>query len=273
MARYAAQRDASVTLVTCTAGEEGEVLLEDKWHLAAMHSDTLGEHRREEMAVAMAALGVRDWRWLGGFRRYRDSGMIGTAPNDRPECFWRADFLEAATLLVEIIREVRPQVMVTYDDFGAYGHPDHIQTHRVAMYAAVLAEAGAFRPGLGAAHRIEKIYWTAMPRSVVQAGIAAVREAAGSSGFAVPGPDDSSFGTPDELCSTAIDGRQFAAAKLAAMRAHASQISLESGFFALSNNLGSPFMTTEYFTLVRGEPAGPFDAAGRETDLFSGVRV
>lgn len=273
MARYAAQPDTSVTLVVCTAGEEGEVLLADKLHLAAHHTDALGEHRREELAAAMGALGVSDWRWLGGFGRFRDSGMVGTPANDRPDCFWRADLLEAAAFLVRIIREVRPQVLVTYDDFGAYGHPDHIQAHRVAMYATLLAEAAAFRPELGAAHRITKIYWTAMPKSVVRAGVEAMRGALDSTDFEVPGPNDSSFGTPDELCTTAIDGRDFAGAKLAAMRAHSSQISLETGFFALSNNLGSPFMTTEYFTLVRGESAAPFDPAGRETDLFAGVRA
>ncbi|MGV1003557.1 MAG: N-acetyl-1-D-myo-inositol-2-amino-2-deoxy-alpha-D-glucopyranoside deacetylase [Candidatus Nanopelagicales bacterium] len=271
MAAYAADPDATVTLVTCTLGEEGEVLLADKLHLAADQQDGLGSHRMEEQAAAMAALGVSDFRWLGGAGRYRDSGMIGTASNQRGDCFWRADLLEASTHLVEIIREVRPQVLVTYNEIGAYGHPDHIQAHRVAMYAATLAEAASFRPELGDAHQVAKIYWTAMPRSAMRAGILALQESGEATGFAAMDPDDMVIGTDDALVTTAIDGRAFAANKLEAMRAHASQISLESGFFALSNNLGSPLMATEYFVLVRGEAAAPFDENGRETDLFAGI--
>ena len=125
-----------VTLLTCTLGEEGEVLLPDLAHLAADQSDTLGAHRRGELADAMAALGIDDYRLLGGPGTYRDSGMMGTPANSKGGCFWRADLLEAATHAVQIIREVKPQVLVTYDDFGGYGHPDHIQAHRVAMYGA-----------------------------------------------------------------------------------------------------------------------------------------
>ena len=149
MAHYAARPDSSVTLITCTSGEEGEILVPDKAHLAADQQDGLGEHRRIEWANAMAALGVTDYRLLGGPGTYRDSGMMGTPANDRPECFWRADLLAATAHLVEVIREVRPQVMITYDDFGGYGHPDHIQAHRVAMYGAALAEAPSYRPDRG----------------------------------------------------------------------------------------------------------------------------
>ena len=271
MAAYAARDDAAVTLVTCTLGEEGEILLPEVAHLAADQQDGLGLHRQGELGDAMAALGVTDWRLLGGPGTYRDSGMMGTAANDRPECFWRADLLEAATHLVSVIREVRPDVLVTYDEFGGYGHPDHIQTHRVATYATTLAEAPSFRPDLGAAHGIAKVYWTAFPRGVVRAGIEQLRSLGETTGFAAMDPDDIQFACPDELVTTAIDGAAFAEAKVAAMRAHATQISLEEGFFALSNNLGSPAMATEYFRLVRGTPAGPFDAEGREVDLLAGL--
>jgi N-acetyl-1-D-myo-inositol-2-amino-2-deoxy-alpha-D-glucopyranoside deacetylase len=271
MARYAAAADTLVTLVTCTLGEEGEILLPEVAHLAADGEDRLGEHRMSELAGAMVALGVTDWRLLGGPGTYRDSGMIGTAPNERPDCFWRADLLEAASHLVAIIREVRPQVLVTYDDFGGYGHPDHIQAHRVAMYAVVLAEAPSFRPDLGPAHQVAKVYWTAFPRSVMRAGIEALREAGETTGFAAMDPDDLPFACDDAVVTTAIDGAAHFEAKLAAMRAHATQISLDSGFFALSNNLGTPALATEHFRLVRGTPGGPFDAEGRETDLFGGL--
>lgn len=271
MARYAAAADTSVTLVTCTLGEEGEILLPAVAHLAADQEDGLGAHRMTELADAMATLGVTDWRLLGEPHRYRDSGMMGTPANERPDCFWRADLLEASAHLVKVIREVRPQVLVTYDDFGGYGHPDHIQAHRVATYALTLAEAPSFRPDLGAAHRIDKVYWIAFPRGVMRAGIEALRSAGETTGFAAMDPDDLPMACPDELVTTAIDGAAFYEAKLGAMRAHATQISLDSGFFALSNNIGSPAMATEYFRLVRGTPAGPFDSENRETDLFAGV--
>jgi len=271
MARYASAPDTSVTLVTCTLGEEGEILLPEVAHLAADQEDRLGEHRLIELADAMAALGVADWRLLGGPGTYRDSGMVGTPPNDRPDCFWRADLLAAATHLVAILREVRPQVLVTYDDFGGYGHPDHVQAHRVAMYALVLAAAPSFRPDLGAAHDVAKVYWMAFPRSVMRAGIQALRDAGEDTGFAAMDPDDLPFACDDALVTTAIDGTAHYEAKLAAMRAHATQISLDSGFFALSNNLGSPALATEHFRLVRGSAAGPWDAEGRETDLFAGL--
>ena len=143
MAKYAAD-GVHVTLVTCTLGEEGEIILDDHAHHAADQNDTLGAHRAIELADAMVALGVTDHRQLGEPGKYRDSGMIGTPDNDDPTCFWRADLLAASTDLVAVIREVRPQVLVTYDDFGGYGHPDHIQAHRVAMYGAVLAAAPSY---------------------------------------------------------------------------------------------------------------------------------
>lgn len=271
LARYAAEPGTTVTLVTATLGEEGEILLPEVAHLAADREDGLGQYRMVELASAMAALRVSDWRLLGGPGRFRDSGMIGTPPNERPDCFWRTDLLVAATELVAVIREVRPQVLVTYDDFGGYGHPDHIQAHRVATYAMALAEAPSFRPDLGPGHAVSKVYWIAFPRSVMRAGIEAMQANGVDTGFAAMDPDDLPFATADELVTTAIDGSAHYEAKLAALRAHATQISVDSGFFALSNNLGSPALASEYFRLVKGTPAGPFDAQGRETDLFAGV--
>src|SRR3954453_20902610 len=126
MAKYAAE-NALVTLVTCTLGEEGEILVPDLEYLAADKEDGLGRHRIGELAAAMEALGVRDHRFLGGPGRWRDSGMMDTPANERPDCFWRADFEEATRELVAIVREVRPQVVITYDEKGGYGHPDHTQ--------------------------------------------------------------------------------------------------------------------------------------------------
>jgi N-acetyl-1-D-myo-inositol-2-amino-2-deoxy-alpha-D-glucopyranoside deacetylase len=270
MARYV-DEGAGVTLVTCTLGEEGEILVEDIAHLAADQADELGYHRKGELAAAMGVLGVTDWRLLGGPHTYRDSGMVGTPANDRPDCFWRADLLAAATDLVPVIREVRPQVVVTYDDFGGYGHPDHIQAHRVTMYALALAAAPSFRTDLGPAWDVPKVYWTAFPRSVIRAGIEAMRAAGDTSDFATMDPDDLPFAVDDDLVTTAVDASAFLDRKMDALRQHASQVTVDAGFFALADNVGSQAFGIEYYRLVKGVPAGDRDAQGRETDLFAGT--
>ncbi|MFH9675336.1 N-acetyl-1-D-myo-inositol-2-amino-2-deoxy-alpha-D-glucopyranoside deacetylase [Streptomyces sp. NPDC017405] len=254
MAKYAAE-GAQVTLVTCTLGERGEVIPPELRHLTG---PALGAHRRGELGAALGALGVTDGRLLGGAGRYGDSGMTGTPDNDDPGCFWQADVDEAAGLLAEVILEVRPQVLVTYDDNGGYGHPDHVQAHRVAMRAADLAA--------GRGHRIAKVYWNRVPRSVAETAFARLRDELAALPFDrsatvadLPGVVD------DERITTAIDGSAHAAAKAAAMRAHATQIQVAEPCFALSNDLAQPLLTTEYYELVRG--------AGQrgETDLFAGV--
>jgi N-acetyl-1-D-myo-inositol-2-amino-2-deoxy-alpha-D-glucopyranoside deacetylase len=269
MARYVAE-GAHVTLVTCTTGEEGEVLVHDLEHLAADADDALGPHRQAELAQAMAALGVTDYRFLGGPGRYRDSGMMGTPANERPECFWRADLTEAATLLAEVIREVRPQVVVTYDEFGGYGHPDHIQAHRVATYGTALAAVASYRPDLGPAWAPAKVYWNAMPRSYVADGIERMK-AAGSDFFGVESVDDLPFVVPDSAVSAAIDGTVYVERKLDAMRAHATQIAVDGPFFALSNHVGMQAWGQEFYRLASGV-AGPVDPTnGWESDLFAGL--
>ena len=250
MAKYATE-GVQVTLVTCTLGEEGEVLVADLQHLAADQDDTLGEHRIGELADAMAILGVSDHRFLGEAGKYRDSGMMGVPSNDRDDCFWRADLLAAACDLVQVIREVRPQVVVTYDDFGGYGHPDHIQAHRVTHYAVALAESPSFRPDLGPAWGVSKVYWTAFPRSVIREGIMTLREVDSDNEFAAMDPDDLPFACDDELITTAVDATEFLDRKMTALAAHKTQVTVDGGFFALSNNLGSRAMGTEYFRLVQ----------------------
>ena len=134
IAKHAAE-GGDVTVVTCTLGEEGEVIPPELAHLASDRDDALGPHRAGELAAACATLGVSRQVFLGGQGRWRDSGMIGTPPNERPDCFWRADLEEATEALVEVLREVAPQVVITYDEDGGYGHPDHIQAHRVTVAA------------------------------------------------------------------------------------------------------------------------------------------
>ncbi|MEU4270152.1 N-acetyl-1-D-myo-inositol-2-amino-2-deoxy-alpha-D-glucopyranoside deacetylase [Streptomyces sp. NPDC026092] len=268
MARYAAE-GAQVTLVTCTLGEEGEVIPPGLAHLAPDREDRLGPHRVGELADAMKELGVTDHRFLGGPGRFRDSGMMGVEQNRRANAFWNTDVDTAAAYLVEIVRETRPQVLVTYDPDGGYGHPDHIQAHRVAMRAAELAEDPAYRPDLGPAHTIAKIYWNRVPRPLAEAAFARLR--AEGTGFPGIADIDDVPGVVDEaLISAEIDGdTAWAARKTAAMRAHATQIAVEGPFFALSNNLGQPILTTEHYQLVRGTPGAPEGV--RETDLFAGV--
>ncbi|MEV7399167.1 N-acetyl-1-D-myo-inositol-2-amino-2-deoxy-alpha-D-glucopyranoside deacetylase [Streptomyces sp. NPDC091267] len=269
MARYAAD-GALVTLVTCTLGEEGEVIPPALAHLTADQDDSLGPWRQGELAAAMKELGVTDHRFLGGPGRFRDSGMMGAEQNHRPGAFWSADVDEAAGYLVEVIRSVRPQVLVTYDPDGGYGHPDHIQAHRVAMRAAALAADPAYRAGSGASHAIAKIYWNRVPRPVAEDAFARLRATAPDAFPGIAAIDDVPGVVNDTLITTEIDGAGYEEAKTAAMRAHATQIALSGPFFALSNDLGQPVLTTEYYQLVSGAPGA--EQGAREHDLFAGVQ-
>jgi len=277
MAKYVAD-GVHVTLVTCTRGEEGEVLVPELAHLAASAEDGLGAHREGELAAAMAELGVTDFRFLGGPGRFRDTGMAyaptGAAMTPAtvgPGTFWLADLREAADLLVEIIREVRPQVLVTYDENGGYGHPDHVQAHRVATYATALAAAPSYRLDLGLPWSVEKVYWAATPRSVMAAAIEAAR-AAGIDFFGLQSAEDLPFAVDDELVTTRVDGRAHLEAKLSALRAHATQITPDGPFFAMSKAVGSEAFGDEYYRLVQGQPH-PEPEQEVETDLFAGINA
>ncbi|MGW6457305.1 N-acetyl-1-D-myo-inositol-2-amino-2-deoxy-alpha-D-glucopyranoside deacetylase [Streptomyces sp. NPDC055078] len=270
MALYA-DAGAKVTLVTCTLGEEGEVIPPDLAHLAPDRDDRLGPHRVGELAAAMKELGVTDHRFLGGPGRFRDSGMMGAEQNRREGAFWDTPVDDAAPYLVEIIRSVRPQVLVTYDPRGGYGHPDHIQAHRVAMRAAELASERAFRRDLGDPHTVAKIYWNRVPRSVAEEGFARLRAESGtdSVGVGVGAVDDVPGVVDDAEITTEIDGSAYAERKAAAMAAHATQVTVSGPYFTLSNNLRQPMFATEYYQLAAGEPGTP--SGERERDLFAGV--
>jgi N-acetyl-1-D-myo-inositol-2-amino-2-deoxy-alpha-D-glucopyranoside deacetylase len=269
IAKYAAE-GAHVTVVTCTRGEAGEIVADDLKHLADAGPDALGEHRVGEMAAAAAELGLTDHRWLGGVGRWRDSGMMGTPENEHPRCFWRADVEEAAAELTRIVREVRPQVVVTYDSNGDYGHPDHIQAHRVT-HAAVDAAADPTRwPDAGEPWRVAKVYSTAIAKSSLQKGFEFFK-ASGDDFFAgVESVDELPFGVADELITSAITAPELVDRKMAAMRAHRSQIAPDGVFFALPEHLNGEAWGTEHFILVRGE-RGPVDEQGWENDLFAGL--
>ncbi|MBB6118896.1 N-acetyl-1-D-myo-inositol-2-amino-2-deoxy-alpha-D-glucopyranoside deacetylase [Nocardiopsis algeriensis] len=265
LAKYAAE-GAGVALVTCTLGEEGEVIPEDLAHLAADRDDTLGEYRIGELDKACVALGVRDHRFLGGPGHYRDSGMMGAPSNDHPKAFWGADPHEAAALLAETIREFRPHVVVTYDEHGGYGHPDHVQAHRVTRLACTRA---GDRSVPGTPWQVRKIYAIAQPVSRLEESVARLNEEAGP--FTPPREvSDIALGTPDEIVTTRIDADDHWAAKVLAMRAHATQITVDGERFALSNDIAQEIDAVEYFTLLAG-PSAHIPRGGYETDLFEGL--
>lgn len=260
MAKYAAE-GAHVTLVTCTLGEEGEVLVPALEGIAAGKADQLGGWRIHELAEACKALGVRDHRFLGGTGRYRDSGMMDTPANENPRCFWRADLDEATAQLVEVIREVRPQVVVTYDDFGGYGHPDHIQAHRVTVRAVEQTR-----------DIVQKFYYTAVPRSFIEASITAMKEQGHDFFGGVESADDVPFAKSDDVITTQVDARAFLDRKVEAMRAHATQIAVDGPFFALSNNIAQQAFGLEHYVLVAGKRgAGDIGEHDWEADLFAGL--
>ena len=160
-----------------------------------------------------------------------------------------------------MIREVRPQVVVTYDANGFYGHPDHIQAHRVAMRAAELA--GPDGPA--------KIYWTAVPVSALEAGFEAFAESDNNPFADAKSVEDIPFGTPDKEIAAQIDGREYAERKTAALRAHATQIPPTSWLFTIAGNLREGFMGVEHYILAKGEKGPGSGPYGWEDDLLAGL--
>ncbi|MGH3670604.1 MAG: N-acetyl-1-D-myo-inositol-2-amino-2-deoxy-alpha-D-glucopyranoside deacetylase [Pseudonocardiaceae bacterium] len=251
-----------VTLVTCTLGELGEVLVDELRELAADRADQLGGYRLGELQAACAALGVTDQRFLGGIGRWRDSGMVAepgswaSTPADlHPRAFAAGSLDEQVSALVEVLVRVRPQVVVTYGPDGGYGHPDHIRAHQVTMAAAQQV------PG------VARVFWTVRPRSALTQGIAALRAVPGLP-FPLPG-ECGLPGVDDAEVTTVLDVAAYRGEVLAAMRAHTTQIRLwtagPQAAFALSDGVARPVFGTEHFTLARGM------AAGSHADLFGGL--
>ena len=254
IARYAAE-GAEVIVVTCTLGEEGEIMphLYELNGLRAQAADQLGGYRVGELMAACAALGVSRHRYLGGLGRWRDSGMAGTPSASHPRAFTGGSAEEQATQLAEIIDEFQPQVVVTYDAFGGYGHPDHIRAHEITMMAAPQAES------------VERVFHTVASRNAVRAGLAALR--AGEPVFEVPA-DGELPTTPDEEITTVLDVAAHLPAKVAALRAHATQLAVvDDGllYFALTNEIAQPILGRDFFVLAHGPAEGAAD------DLFGGL--
>ncbi|GGI08925.1 N-acetyl-1-D-myo-inositol-2-amino-2-deoxy-alpha-D-glucopyranoside deacetylase [Egicoccus halophilus] len=247
-------------VVTCTGGEEGE-------NLAGIDlgGEDLVAHRRRELAAALDALGVREHHRLG----YRDSGMAGSAANDHPDSFHRADLDEAAARLAAVVRQVRPHVVVSDDERGTYGHPDHVKAHAVTVRAVTLAaDAEADVPG--EPWQVPKRYVHAfgqqrllrMHRALLGAGLASpfgeheVADAA-----------ELPFGVPDEAVTAEIDITRWLARKRAAMAAHRTQIGEGSFFLNTPDAAVVDAFALEQYVLEDGTP--PDERP--ETDLFVGI--
>ena len=272
IAHYVAS-GAQVQVVTCTLGEEGEVIGERFAQLAADAADQLGGYRIGELTAALGELGVDGPRFLGGAGRWRDSGMAGTPARGRRR-FVDADPAEAVAALVAVIRDLRPHVVVTYDPNGGYGHPDHIRTHEVTT-AAVAAAAGTGHPG--EPWQVPKFYWTVMARTAVERGMGELADLDLPDEWIRVSADDfvAVVGAVDDAAVDAVvEAPGHRAAKVAALRAHATQVTVEPGGRActLSNHVALPIPADEHYVLVEGT-AGPRDGRGWETDLLAGVNL
>jgi N-acetyl-1-D-myo-inositol-2-amino-2-deoxy-alpha-D-glucopyranoside deacetylase len=254
------QRGVHVVVVTCTGGEEGE-------NLAGIDlgDEDLPTHRRREMADALAALGVTHHHWLG----FRDSGMVDTPANAHPDSFHLADLEQAALRLAALIRRERPQVVVSDDAKGTYGHPDHVKAHHVTLRAVDLAADPAVALP-DEPWRVAKRYVHTLGRARLLAGHQALVAAGLPSPFGEDAvePEDLPFGTPDELVTTEVDIAPWLDRKRAAMAAHRSQIGVDSFFLNTPDELVGRFLGVEQFVLEDGA-RGPGDPV--ETDLFAGV--
>jgi N-acetyl-1-D-myo-inositol-2-amino-2-deoxy-alpha-D-glucopyranoside deacetylase len=268
IAHYAA-RGADVRVVTCTLGEEGEVI-GDRWaELAVDRADQLGGYRIGELTAALHALGVSGPDYLGGAGRWRDSGMPGTAARHRQR-FIDADERDTVGALVAVIREQRPHVVVTYDPGGGYGHPDHVHTHTVTT-AAVAAAGTTDFPGQPWA--VPKFYWSVFAKGAFLAASRALTPGDLRPEWAIPPEDEFTFGYADaDIDAVVKTGPDARAAKEAALAAHATQVLVgpTGRACALSNNMALPIVGEEHYVLASGTP-GERDSRGWETDLLAGL--
>ena len=245
LARYGAEGVTTV-LVTCTNGELGDAPGAQPGQPGHDEASVV-EMRRRELAESVRILGIGTLEMLG----YRDSGMMGWESNNLPGAFWNQPVEEAARPLAELMRRHRPDVVVTYDDFGFYGHPDHIQAHRITVAALRQSESSA------------RLYFPSIRRS----RLGEFRERVAAAGVELPPVDqDSRFGVADEDVAVSVDVRAYADRKLAAVRAHASQG--ENLFFLrFTPEVFADLFGTEEF--VRGDGTR---VAVPDDDLFAGLR-
>jgi N-acetyl-1-D-myo-inositol-2-amino-2-deoxy-alpha-D-glucopyranoside deacetylase len=259
IAHYAGRPDVEVTLVTCTLGEQGEVIPPELGQLVAEQADQLGGYRIAELSAACAALGVTDHRFLGGAGRWRDSGMALAGHGVRaaipevlhPRAFARPEaFADEVDALVAIMDELRPAAVVTYGADGGYGHPDHVRAHDVTVAAVARVPA--------------RLFHVVTPRGDLDAGVAALAGHVAPP-LRVPEPDELPS-VADELVAVRIDVSKERAARVAAMRAHATQIVVQSEgadggpvVYAVSNLVAQPLAEVECFATASGTVTAPDD--------------
>jgi LmbE family N-acetylglucosaminyl deacetylase len=250
LARYASEGIRTV-LVTCTDGACGDGPGGVKPDDPAFERDKVVAVRTVELESSCTILGVRHLELLG----YRDSGMMGWPQNDAPDAFWNTPVAVAAARLGELMERYQPDVVVTYDPNGFYGHPDHIQAHRITM-------AAADATGIPA-----KVYWTTVPRSRMADLGQRLREAGVDWSPPEPGDDVPSIGADDEEITAWVDTRAWAGQKYDALAAHASQ-SENIFFLRMGQELFGEVMSMETFIRVRDRTGAP----APESDLFAGLR-
>lgn len=270
IAHYAA-RGADVRIVTCTLGEEGEVI-GDRWaELAVDRADQLGGYRIGELTAALRALGIGEPHYLGGAGRWRDSGMRGT-PRRHRQRFIDADERETVGALVAVIREQRPHVVVTYDPGGGYGHPDHVHAHRVTVAAVAAAGPGA-ADFPGEPWAVPKLYWSVFATRTFEAAMGALTPEDLRPEWSIPPKEEFTFGYADADIDAVVETAPAAReAKRAALAAHATQVVVgpTGRACALSNNAAIPILGDEHYVLAAGA-AGERDGRGWETDLLAGL--
>ncbi len=264
IARYS-DEGAHVCLITCTNGELGEVAEVPELGPVEELRGRLGEVRREELEEACRILGKVDLRMLG----FHDSGMDGTPENEDPKVFVNQRIEVAVELIVPILREVRPQVLVTYNEYGFYGHPDHIRAHEAALAAIDAAADVAYGPEFGPPHSVSKVYYTAWPKSLLYTA----RDMASELGW--DNPDDSfteeeieRIGTDDGLVTTALDVSEHVERKIEALRAHRTQLGTTQWALDMPEQFRVMAFGIEHFVLARSSVAR---TDGTETDLFEGI--
>ena len=260
LARYSAE-GVRTTLVTATRGEVGEIL--DKELDPKEAAPRLASIRELELRSAVKILGVSELVFLG----YEDSGMAGLPRNRDKQVFWQADEDEAVGRLIEVVRRVRPQVMTTYNEVGGYGHPDHINTHRIAVGAFYSAHDTKRFPG-GEPWRPSKLYYSAFPRSVIAEFGEAIKRAGLADRFSRDGDEEPPFAVADDRVTTRLDISPYLDKKLAAMRAHRTQIPEDSWFIEIYKAMGPTAWNREYYERARSSVEAPTP----EDDLFAGLR-
>jgi N-acetyl-1-D-myo-inositol-2-amino-2-deoxy-alpha-D-glucopyranoside deacetylase len=257
-----ADQGVATCLVTCTDGELATVYATDM--VEEEVRPRLGEIRRDELRAAASALGVTELHFLG----YHDSGMAGADTNQAPHAFWRADMEDVIGRLVERIRAFRPQVVVTYDAYGGYGHPDHIQAHR----GTVLAIEAAARPGMfpqaGEPWRVSKLYYTAFPLSLIRKAVAMAEAAGLPPPFGEQAPEEMEGIVPDEVVTTRVEARSGSARRRAALLAHHSQIALDFPLVAIPEEVMAEHFSTDNYQLAWSR----VPTTVPEADLFAGLR-